>query len=332
MIAAIGRASSHAASLLLAAFFLAACTGDGEDGSSAPEVLDLTRLCVDSGCGEKTRLLDIPDAENLLFSPDGRLFVSGGENVYEIRRAGGGYSATPLLDGSDNFTGVALRGTVLYANGFSGTLYAAPLTAQPALVAIHDLGLSSANGLATGPDGELYAVNGPAATDPRIVRLQLDPKDPLRVLEQRDWLRFTPGTVFPNGVQVRGRDLYYSESALPSLALGRIRRVPITTDGSAGAAVDFASLGLSLPDDFSLAGQGLLASYFTGGRIGLFAADGSLLAQTDALSFDSPSQVRLGQAPLFANTDLLVTEKGLLGEGQSGVGNALSVFRRRTGD
>lgn len=314
----------HAASMLLAAFFLAAC---GENAAAPQAMVDPASLCVDSGCGEKTVLLSIPDAENLLFTPQGRLFVSGGLNVYEISRDASGYQASPLLDGSDNFTGLALRGDVLYANGFSGTLYAAKLNAQPSLRAIHDLGLSSANGLAAGPDGELYAVNGPAALAPKIVRLRLDPADPFQVLEQSDWLTFAPGTSFPNGLQVRGRTLYFSEST--ATALGRIRKLAIASDGEPGATETLASLGVSLPDDFSLVGEALLAAYFTDGRIGLFAPDGQLLARTDFGSFQSPSQVRLGQPPLFAETDLLVTEKGLLGENSSSIGNVLSVFRRK---
>lgn len=90
-----------------------------------------------------------------------------------------------------------------------------------------------------------------------------------------------------------------------------------------------ASLGASLPDDFSLVGDAILAAYFTDGRIGLFSPEGQLLAQTSLGSFQSPSQVRLGQPPLFAATDLLVTEKGILGENDSTIGNVLSVFRRK---
>jgi hypothetical protein len=314
----------NAASSLLAAFLLAAC---GEDAAAPQARVDPASLCVDSGCGEKTVLLSIPDAENLLFTPQGRLFVSGGLNVYEISRDASGYQARPLLDGSDNFTGLALRGDVLYANAFSGKLYAASLNAQPSLRVIHDLGLSSANGLAAGPDGELYVVNGPAALAPKIVRLRLNPADPFQVLEQSDWLSFALGTSFPNGLQVRGRRLYFSEST--ATALGRIRKLVIADDGQPGAPETLASLGASLPDDFSLAGEAVLAAYFSDGRIGLFAPDGQLLAQTDFGSFQSPSQVRLGQPPLFAETDLLVTEKGLLGENSSGVGNVLSIFRRK---
>lgn len=317
--------SSPLAALLLLALGLAGCE-DSPDPSTATQT-----LCVASACGTKTRLVTVPDAENLLFTPSGRLFVSGGVNVYEITRSGTGYAATPLLDGSCNFTGLALRGEVLYANCFDGKLYAARLTAQPKLAAIHTLGLAAPNGLATGPDGELYLVNGPLATNalpsPKIVRLKLDPNDPLKVVEQTDWLVLNAAQSQPNGVQVRGRTLYFSESSAPTQ--GRIQRVAIGADGRPGAPEVFVASLDSLPDDFTLPDERLLAAHYSAGRIALYSASGALISATDAMSFESPSQVSLGQPPLFAATDVLVTEKGLIGENDSTNGNVLSVFRTR---
>lgn len=296
----------------------------------SPDPSPATSLCVESACGVKTHLVTIPDAENLLFTPSGRLFVSGGTNVFEIGRQGEQYTATPLLDGSCNFTGLALRGEVLYANCFDGQLYAAQLTAQPKLAPIHALGLTAPNGLATGPDGELYVVNGPLSTtglpDPKIVRLRLDAQNPMQVVDQQDWLALNPLLSQPNGVQVRGRTLYFSESSAPTL--GRLQRVAIGADGQAGTPTTVLSFD-SLPDDFSFAGEGFLTAYYSGGQIALYDAAGALISASDANSFESPSQVRRGQPPLFSDTDLLITEKGVIGEQQSTNGNVLSLFRRR---
>ena len=159
------------------------------------------------------------------------------------------------------------------------------------------------------------------------MRLKLDPGDPLKVVEQSDWLVLNAAQSQPNGVQVRGRTLYFSESSAPTQ--GRIQRVAIGADGRPGAPEVFVASLDSLPDDFTLPDERLLAAHYSAGRIALYSASGALLSATDAMSFESPSQVSLGQPPLFAATDVLVTEKGLIGENDSTNGNVLSVFRPR---
>ncbi|MFP5304559.1 MAG: hypothetical protein ACLGI7_01890, partial [Gammaproteobacteria bacterium] len=115
----------HAGALAIT-LALAGCGGDGDDGGGTPPPSP-AELCVQSSCGSKAALVAVPDAENLLFTPDGRLFVSGGTNVFEIVAAGDGYTAYAIHDGACNFTGLALRGDVLYANCFDGRLFAARL-------------------------------------------------------------------------------------------------------------------------------------------------------------------------------------------------------------
>lgn len=310
---------------------LSAC-GNG-DNSEAFSAADPSTLCVASSCGSKTQLVSIPGAENTLFTPEGRLFVSGSSNVYEITRNDAGWHATPIYAGTCNFTGLAQRGDVLYAACFDGNLYAARLSDQPpALKAIHALGLHAPNGMTTGPDGALYIANGPLATsalpDPRIVRLRFDLADPMKVSEQSDWL--TTGLLGPNGLQRRGNTLLVSDSdPTAAVSLGQIKSVAIQPDGSAGKPQVLSSFQ-SIPDDFSVAGEDLLTAFYSNGQIALIGADGSVLSQTDLLSFQNPSSVKPGQPPLFAADDLVVTEKGVVGLPPTpGYGSMLSVFHRR---
>lgn len=314
--------------LLLAVWLVACGNGGGSEGPAGS--VDPATLCVSSSCGTKTRLIDIPSAENLLFSDDGRLFVSGSENVYEITRDGTDWQATPLSAGGGSFGGLAQIGDVLYVNGFDGQLYAARLTRQPALQPIHDLGLSSPNGLSAGPGGELYVVDGPLSPSilagPKIVRLRLDPADPMQVVEQADWL--TAGLSFPNGMQRRGNTLVVADSSVLPVQRGAIRTVEIQADGSAGTPQTLGTFP-SLPDDLGLVGDSVLVAYYSSGQIALMGPDGNIVSQTAPMSFDNPSSVRLGRPPLFAPGDLVVTEKGVVGLPPTpGYGNVLSVFRR----
>jgi sugar lactone lactonase YvrE len=325
------------AALAAAALLLVACRasspGDGRGGSTPPPAeppAAATELCVSSDCGTRTVLLDIPGAENLLFTPEGRLFVSGSENVYEVTRDGDGtWQATPLSAAECNFTGLAQIGQTLYANCFDGQLFAATLTGTPALAPIHDLGIAAANGLADGPDGELYVVNGPlspsALPDPKILRVDLDPADPLAVLAQIDWL-LTGDLTFPNGIQRRGRTLYFTQSETLDAAPGKLMQVEVQADGSAGEPVGIGFFDTIL-DDFGLAGDRFLLTDYAGGRIALMNADGDIEQETLPLSFDNPSSVKLGRPPLFGERDLVITETGVVGFPPTpGYGNLLSVF------
>ena len=311
---------------LVLAMLLSGCTGGNIDASATSNNI---ALCVASSCGTKTKLLDIASAENILFTPEGRLFVSGGTNVFEITRDAAGWHATPLSAASGNFTGLAQIGNVLYANCFDGNLYAGVLSATPALLPIHAMGLAAPNGLSTGPNGELYVINGPLATsalpDPKIVRLKLDSADPMHVTDQSTWL--ASGLSFPNGIQRRGNTLFFSDSTSLPPQLGLIKTVEIQADGTAGVPKTFASFN-GLPDDFSFAGDRVLAVSYSNGQIFLIGADGQVQSQTDLMSFDNPSEVRQGQSPLFAANELLVTEKGVIGLPPTpGYGNSLSVFK-----
>jgi len=49
-----------------------------------------------SGCIEKEKIAKVPDAENILFTTQGQLFVSGGTNIYQVK-------ATENSDGTTSY-------------------------------------------------------------------------------------------------------------------------------------------------------------------------------------------------------------------------------------
>lgn len=315
--------------ILAAVTSLTGCIG-GNDPDPQTTAVDPATLCVASACGVKTQLLDIPSAENTLFTPNGRLFVTGSDSVYEVTKDSSGWHATSLATTQANFTGLAQRGNVIYAAAFDGNLYAASLSDKPpAFKAIHALSMSSANGMATGPNGELYIVNGPLGASipaPKIVRLRFASNDPMQVTEQIDWL--TTDLYFPNGLQRRGNTLVVSDSDVLNVAIGAVKSIEIKADGSAGVPQLIGNFP-SLPDELGVVGDSVLAAFYSNGQIGLINASGTLVSQTDLLSFENPSSVKLGQPPMFAPGDLVVTEKGLIVLPPiPGYGTKLSVFSR----
>lgn len=303
--------------------------GSNDDGAQA-ERLQGPR-CVSEECGSKQRLVDIPGAENLFFSDDGRLFVTGNENIYEVLKVDGTLRAEARSAGStggSGFGGMAQRGDTLYVTMFDdGGLWAARLDEQPEFSLIHPLGLAMPNGMSDGPDGELYVVNGPLEPglppDPKVVRLQFSSADAMQVVDQQDWLAL-PGYQ-PNGVARRERSLYITASRLLPPSLGVLLRVDVDEGGDPSEVHELLEF-TSIPDDLSVAGDVLLLSFFSDGAIAVVSLQGELISRSASQSFDSPSQLRVGRPPLFSSREIVVTEKGLLVPNGLPYGSALSVF------
>ncbi len=316
-------------------FDFAAAPGDRNTGGG----VQAADLCVSNSCGEAVQLIAIPDAENILFAPDGRLFVTGGQNIYEVtQNADGSFAAAPLADESPcGFTGMAIRNGVLYANGCGTRLFAGLLTAHPLLTSIHSYDAPCIpNGLALGPDGKLYSVDEPLLPqclppDPKIVRLTIDPADPLKIAHEEVWVQGSPAGLlflgvdnvlrFPNGLVRDGNTFYATDG-------GSVFSVELLADGSAGPVTPLF-FEPTAHDDLGLGGvDGLLVSDFFKGRILLLSRAGELLQETAPATFTAVSAVRLGQPPMFQPTDILVTDKGVIGDNSLPI-DFLTLFRRR---
>lgn len=316
---------------------LVALAGCGADrGPLDADSIDGSGLCVSSDCGEVIELVNIPDAENIHFTPEGRLFVTGGSNAYEvIQHSDDSFEALALTEAGCNFTGMAQKEQTLYVVCGDGQLFAAPLDDVASLAPIFQMeGMCIANGAALGPDGELYVVDEPLnptclPPDPKIVRLRIDPNDTMTIIAQETWvdgaalglLPFGVGNQprFPNGLAVIDQRFFSTDG-------GSVFYVDLLDDGSAGPVTPI-SFNVAIHDDLSIAGDTLLVTDFLGGRILQMSFDGDTLQSTNLLTFDFPSAVQLARPPMFRADDILVTEKGVLLEQNLPI-DVLSVFRR----
>ncbi len=247
--------------------------------------------------------------------------------MFEIVDNNGLLEAVPLVAGTGNFTGLGLLGDTLYANTLSGELYAGTVDADPALVKIYDyVGAAMPNGMAIDNNGNLYTVDGPITglpPAPQVLKLQFNPSDPFEVVEQTVWLNSS--LQFSNGLTYNGEAFFITDSNGTGEA-GSVRRIDINSDGSAGAVTTLYT-GAGILDDLSVVGDKLLVSGFQNGDIILLDQNGNVEQQTTPATFSSASSVQAGEPPLFSRDDILVTEKGLLNDNDSNVGNVLSVFR-----
>ena len=312
--------------LLISLFLQSACHDSNSSAvSNTAAPVSATDICLASECSEHLPLIDIPDAENLVFSADGRLFVSGGQQVYEIKRDADGFSSQAIADENCNFTGLAINANTLYAACGDGRLFAGKLTESPELTVIYSLvDFCLPNGLAAGSGGRLYLTDATLNANsqaclppnPRIDRLQIDPGDPLNILSQELWLQgsATGGLAlgtdnqlrFPNGLRNADGLLFGTDG-------GSVYHVPILPGGSAGE-VNPLYFTPSALDDIALLGDGILVTDFFQGRLILLSRSGEELQSTDSGRFSSPSAVAFGRPPMFRPSDILITEKGIIGD------------------
>lgn len=256
---------------------------------------------------------------------NGRIFVSGGTNVFEVM-----LTEENALTGVErsttncNFTGLAQLKQTLYAACGDGGLYALALNQKDAsLERIYELdGMNLPNGMIDGPDECLYIVDGPvslAIPDGKIVRVCPDSGDPMRISTQDTWIELAPD--LPNGITRIGQNFYYTDSSILNAA-SRVRRIYMDDTGAPSAPATLYE-EVTVFDGLSAAGNTLLVTDFTGGRVFQIDLTGQLLQQTESGQFISPSSVLAVSPPIFRDTDVLVTEKGILGDTSSSIGNAL---------
>jgi hypothetical protein len=312
-----------------------------------------------TACLDKSTVATVPDAENQLFTPDGRLIVTGGTGAFEIVRSGSGYAAQPIaadVSGSCDYVGLAQVGAwVFTACQQKANLFAAPdnhlLVAKvvagqplhflqvprPSPDPMDTLGLP--NGMAVSPTGQLLlADSNLTGWQGGVARLTLDlgGSVPAVTRFEANWLGSAQHLMHPNGVRVAGKELFVSDlNYVKRYQFDAAGNVPATLPSPYGPVANEVTVysTLSVLDDIQPLCGGLAIDDFLGGKLVYMAPAGPdaygrptyRQAWASApLSLQQPSSVQVGRGPLFSGTDVLVTEKGVIGDETSGYGNKLS--------
>ncbi len=318
------------------------------------------------GCDEKyTVSSSIPDAENALFTSSGRLFITGGTNIYEAFGNGSANALCP--EGKYNFTGMAQVGNYLYAiateyrfdcsalnlgaiNFFSPTamadfvnsitdifkrsvlLCAEIVPGDLTFTEIYTIGnMFIPNGMTADSSGRLYIADETFLPMGKIIRLNLT--GPMDVAYQETWLDPSDNVYSPNGMSIRGNAIYFTDFNLLSLKQTSIKKVSINSNGSAGSISKLYER-TSFFDDLSAGTiygtDVVVAADFVKGTLVFVKDNGrkqsSPLFETDLAMFDCPSSVTFGKGPMFSSDELIITEKGMMFELKSGFGNKVSAM------
>lgn len=291
-------------------------------------------LCLLTACGDVTPITTVPDAENSLITSEGRLFVSGSFNLYEITKNEDGiFENHRLVEDDYYFMGL---------DEYKGSLYAlrtgkglnAMLKPEPALV-IGDLSainpsdearpsedifteiplpdMAMPNGLTIDSQGHIFISDTMGG---KIVRFDISEDDPTNVDGPYDC--GLTGLMAPNGLVVDGSYLYITD-------VGSVKKAEILKGGSLGPMKTLFS-GRVYLDDLTVFQGTLVVCDYMSGTIFQLSAQGKILRETKLETFAFPSSVNIAHGPMFETGDIVVTEKGVLYEPNTSFGNRVVVF------
>lgn len=287
----------------------------------------LVTLCL--GCGTVTPMATVPDAENALVTRDGRVFVSGSLNLYEItRNENGDFLRHTLVDGDFYFTGIGEYMGYLYTvknspgirvltrpdpelviapisgiNPFDG-----PKNVDELGVTLVLPGLGMPNGLAIDEQGRLFSAD---TRQGKIFRFDIDATEPTRVSGPFD--SGLEGLESPNGMAIDAGVLYFTDGK-------DVKKSVISAEGVLLPSVTLYTARTVLDDLMVYQGHLLVCNYMKGTLVCL-SPDGGVLYETPAETFAFPSSVHAADGPMFGPDSLIVTEKGMIYDSRSSFGN-----------
>ena len=315
-----------------------------------------------SGCIEKEKIQQIPDAENILFTYQGDLLVSGGKDIYQIKASTDengniSYSNTSVYDGKNcSFGGIAQSGDWAFSvckemylqwQGFTlrliqdTHLLAADLTKPSIEFIALDRNLDDdpmddmavPNGIGISPTGDIIIADTDFFAQSSVGRITLDYSNGFPEIAQfePEWLDHTYGFQTPNGVKIDGNTLYVSDkNKVRRLYFDEAGEVPLAAftnpDGDYVSNLPGSNVlytGDIIVDDILPYCGGIAVTHFLTHKLVFQAASGEKY-HTYPLSFFGPSALAIGQGQGFTGNDLMVTEKGVPLETNSNSGNRLS--------
>lgn len=303
-------------------------------------IIKITSLLVAAvaltGCLNKSKLVELPDAENQLITTQGRYFVSGANSVFEIENVDGQFQ-NKAFGPKCNYAGLAQYKNYLLANCMEVKLinakkqmfYAELVEGQlPEFELLADLSeLSIPNGLTVKQvgetTGELLIGNSNYFGAGSISKLTIEEVDgTLSAVElNTDYLAANQNVNGANGVRMLGNTLYFTDFS-PSSLRSRVGKVEFDEYGDP-QEVEILRDKVAIYDDLIPMCGGVLVADYLNGRLVFINKEGDDYKSTSQ-EFPGASSVMLVSNGMFAENTLLITEKGILLETGTTIGNQVS--------
>lgn len=286
-------------------------------------VLTLTIISLSvllAGCQPKVSTL--PGAENMRMTTDGRLFATGSQGLYEIKKQGNTYARERLNSEPCQHLGLAEKNGWLFSiclKNYPGlgsfpvlfrdadaSLWAYPLTANtpnPSLVNIGELNnFFIPNGMDALNNSDKLIIadeNFIGQGGVTLANIDFSGDTPVLSTQESKWIGRDQGVSKANGVRVIGNSIYLTDQ-------GSIKRVDLNAEGEPQVAKTIYTDGTIL-DDLAPFCDGVVAADFIKGRLVYANKDGSKTSIIHSGLF-TPSSVMMNATPMFDDDVYLVTE------------------------
>lgn len=289
-------------------------------------VLSILTISLLSACVDSTTIAPLPDAENLYFSSDQRLFATGGDGLYHIVQAEteSGFDSIPLMNDGCSFNGIT---------EFKGWLFSAcvKLTGRTLMAFdmsdlsnVHEVGsltgFAIPNGMETlAEEGALLVADenffGQAGVTKAVIIFE-DGIPKLGELEHQ-WIGEDENVSKANGIRREGNQFYLTD-------LGQTKLVVLEGEQQLSEAT-ILSDEFTIYDDLTPYCGGVVVTDFIFGNLIYITADHEKIFSTRDFSFAFPAAILPAQGDLFSDfgEGFIVAEKGMFFETNSDFGNKL---------
>ncbi|MCO7226049.1 hypothetical protein [Pleionea sp. CnH1-48] len=279
-----------------------------------------------TSCYVKETVVTFADAENMHFTPEGRLFLSSGKGLFELRKESNEFIPRKISTQNCAFGGITQIGSVIYTvcsevkliNGAKWLLAYDLANEADGLNIIHTIdGVSLTNGLTSDGESTLYMADTNYFGQGTIVKFSLNGNNKKQVLAQvNNWAGAEQGISHPNGMQFIDNSILLTDG-------GAVKRLFLDGMGVISHSETLARKTAIFDDLIPYCGGAVVTDYISG-QLFYINSEGDTKFSSGPATFQGASSVLVGQPPMFNSRQLVVTEKGILFEDNSQIGNRVS--------
>jgi hypothetical protein len=293
-----------------------------------------------TGCLTKQKISNLAEAENQIITTEGRHFFTSSSGIAELTYEYGERKLEYIKTDCDALNGIESIGQWLIAVCADSKLIKPkhklikidlsntdPTTHSPHVSTLFELtDIALPNGLAISPNQDsILIANYNLFGRGFISRLQLNISDDSLTAGNFDlkFLNHNHGIASANGIRFSQGELYVSDFNIAQLS-SRIIKISFIGDEYLSHQTIFSAP--TILDDLLPTCKGILVTDYLMGRLIFIDKDGQI-SRSSVQQFPGITSVVWGQYPLFPDKTLVITERGILNDSKTLIGNQISSSR-----